>query len=36
MYVASNTDEEEGLQEGEEEVPGEGMSKLESIDHSSD
>jgi len=33
MYVACNTDEEEGLQDGEEEVPGEGMSKLENIDH---
>jgi len=32
MYVASNTDEEEGSQEGEAEIPGEGLSDLETID----
>jgi len=33
MYVASDTDKEEGSQEGEAEIPGEGLSDLESIDH---
>jgi len=32
MYVASDTDQEEGLQQGEAEIPGEGLSDLESID----
>jgi len=31
MSVVSNTDEEEGLQEGEVEIPGEGLSDLASI-----
>jgi len=31
MYVASDTDEGEGSQEGEAEIPGEGLSDLESI-----
>jgi len=36
MYVASDTDEEEGSQEGEVEIPGEGLSDLESIDQLGD
>ena len=36
MYVASNTDEEEGSQEGEAEIPHEGLSDLESIDQQGD
>jgi len=36
MYVASDTDEEEGSQEGEAEIPGEGQSDLESIDEQGD
>ena len=36
MYVASDTDEEEGSQEGEAEIPGEGLSDLESIDQQGD
>jgi len=32
MYVASDTDEEEGSQEGEVEIPGEGLSNLACID----
>jgi len=32
MYVASNTDEEERSQEGEAEIPGQGLSDLETID----
>jgi len=32
MYVASDTDEEEGSQEGEVDIPGEGLSDLEIID----
>jgi len=36
MYVASDTDEEEGSQEGEGEIPGEGLSDLESIDQQGD
>jgi len=36
MYVASDTDEEEGLQESEAEIPGEGLSNLESIDQQGD
>jgi len=35
-YVASDTDEEEGSQEGEVDIPGEGLSDLESIDHQGD
>jgi len=36
IYVASDTDEEEGSQEGEAEIPGEGLSDLESIDQQGD
>jgi len=36
MYVASDTDEEEGSQEGEVEIPGEGLSDLESIGQQGD
>jgi len=36
MYVTSDTDEEEGSQEGEAEIPGEGLSDLESIDQQVD
>ena len=36
MYVASDTDEEEGSQEGEAEIPGEGLSDLESMDQQGD
>ena len=36
MYVASDTDEEEGSQEGEAEIPDEGQSELESIAHQGD
>jgi len=36
MYVASDTDEEEGSQEGEAEIPGEGLRDLESIDEQGD
>ena len=32
MYVASDTEEEEGSPEGEGEIPGEGLSDLESIE----
>jgi len=36
MYVASDTDEKEGLHEGEAEIHGEGLSDLESIDQEGD
>jgi len=36
IYVASDTDEEEGSQEGEAEIPGEGLRDLESIDQEGD
>jgi len=36
MYVASDTDQEEGSQEGEVEIPGEGLSDLGSIDQEGD
>jgi len=36
MYVASDTDEEEGSQESEAEILGEGLSDLESIDQLGD
>ena len=36
MYVASDTDEGEGPQEGEAEIPSEGLSDLESIDQQGD
>ena len=36
MYVASDTDEEEGSKECEAEIPGEGLSDLESIDQQGD
>jgi len=36
MYVVSDTDDEEGSQEGEAEIPGEGLSEPESIDHQGD
>jgi len=36
MYVASDTNEEEGSQEGEAEIPSEGLSDLESIDQQGD
>jgi len=36
MYVVSDTDEEEGSQEGEAEIPGEGLSDRESIDQEGD
>jgi len=36
MYVESNTDEEEGSQEGETEIPGVGLSDVESIDQQGD
>ena len=36
MYVACDTDEEEDSQEGEAEIPGEGLSDLESIDQQGD
>jgi len=36
LYVVSDTDEEESSQEGEAELPGEGLSDLESIDQQGD
>jgi len=36
MYVASHTDQEDCSQEGEAEIPGEGLSDLESIDQQGD
>jgi len=36
MYVASDTDEEEGSQEGEAEIPGQRLSDLASIDQQGD
>jgi len=36
MYVASDTDEEEGSQEVEAEIPSEGLSNLESLDQLGD
>jgi len=36
MYVASDNDEEEGSQEGEAEIPGEGLSDPQSIDQQGD
>jgi len=36
MYVASDTHEEEGSREGKAEIPGEGLSDLESIDQQGD
>jgi len=36
MYVASDTDEKEGAQEGQAEIPGEGLSNLESMDQQGD
>jgi len=36
MYVVPDTDEEEGSQEGEAEIPGEGLRDLESIDQPGD
>ena len=36
MYVASDTDEEEGSQEGEAVIPGEGLSDLENINQQGD
>jgi len=36
IYVASDCDEEEGSPEGEAEIPGEGVSDLESIDQQGD
>jgi len=36
MYMASDTDEEEGSQEGKADIPGEGLSDLESIDQEGD
>ena len=36
IYVASDTDKEEGSQEGEAEIPGEGLRDLESIDQQAD
>ena len=36
MYVASDTIEEEGSQEGKAEIPGEGLSDLESINQQGD
>jgi len=36
MYVASDTHEENGSQEGEAEIPSEGLSDLESIDQQGD
>jgi len=36
IYVASDTDEEEGSEEGEAEIPGEGLSNHESIDQQGD
>jgi len=36
MYVASDTDEEEGSHEGKAEIPGKGLSDLESIDQRGD
>ena len=36
MYVASDTDEKKVSQEGEAEIPGEGLSDLESIDQQGD
>jgi len=36
MYVASDTDEEEGSQVGEAEIPGEGLSDLECINQQGD
>jgi len=35
-YIASETDEEEGSQEGKAEIPGEGLRNLESIDQQGD
>jgi len=36
MYIVSDTDEEEGSQEGEGEIPGEELSDLESINKQAD
>jgi len=36
IYDASDTDEEEGSQEGEAEIPGEGLHDLASIDQQGD
>jgi len=36
LYVASHTDEEEGSQQGEVEIPGEGLSYLQSMDQLAD
>jgi len=36
MYVASNTNEEEGAQEAEVEIPGEGLSNLARVDQLAD
>ena len=36
MYVASNTEEEAGIQGGEGEIPGKGLRDLESIDQQGD
>jgi len=36
MYVVYDTDEEEGSEEGKAEIPGEGLSDLESIDQEGD
>ena len=36
MYVASNTEKEEGSQEGKAEIPGQGLSDLESLDQQGD
>jgi len=36
MFVASDTDEEEGSQQGEVEIPSEELSDLESIDQQGD
>jgi len=36
LYVASDTDEEEGSKEGEAQIPCEGLSDLESIDQQCD
>ena len=36
MYVTSDTDEEEGSQDGEAEIPSEGLSDLERIDQQGD
>jgi len=36
MYIASDTDKEEGSQEGDAVIPGEGLSDLESINQQGD